>query len=366
MKVKSKMKAAIQDGDNQPYHHPILEEQMIIRFPQDIAARLSGAMEDENFEDFKIKFTDKHHATVKIFGERLNAVLVSLPTIVETHRTVDGSHLFKSADIGEILIVYRPNSAPVGVSEDFLYEHGLTPPTVDIVAKRQARQEAAKSAQAEGNPLEGIEYWEMVEIQLAALLSKDKSAKPICRHEFLEEPDVDPVILEKVLRRAGRHEFKGYSGQMIDDADIDKMSPENEPIVKIPQEILRELAPKETHEKEDLSEEEEFDITGLEEVAKDPEPAAEEEEQMESMSSEEEESSDEDGISAKIANVEKQLSVVTVALATTRNQLAGHPNEHVIARLRQQESGAVEKIDSLNRQLEDLRRQKAEQDSEGA
>jgi TATA-binding protein-associated factor Taf7 len=53
--------------------------------------------EDENFEALKIKFSDRHHAAVKIFGEKLSAVLVSLPTTIETHRTVDGSHLFKSA-----------------------------------------------------------------------------------------------------------------------------------------------------------------------------------------------------------------------------------------------------------------------------
>jgi hypothetical protein len=127
---------------------------------------------------------------------------------------------------------------------------------MDIMGRRQARQEAAKS-QSSGSQLEGIEYWEMVEIQLAALLSKDKTAKPWRRQEFLEEPDVDPVTLEKVLRRSGHPEFTGYSGQEIDESEIDIVSPENEPMIKVPREILAEFP---ESERFDMEEDEEEDI----------------------------------------------------------------------------------------------------------
>ena len=247
-KSKAKM-TSLQEEDSQPYYHPILEQQMIIRFPADIAARLTASMEDETFEDFKIKFVDRRHATVKVFGETLNAVLVSLPTMVETHRTVDGSHLFKSADVSEMLIVHRPNAPPKWISDEFVSEHGLTPPTFNIVSKRLARQAAAKDGQADQGSLEGIEYWEMVEIQLSALLSKDRTAKPICRQQFLEEPDVDAVTLEKALRRAGMSQFKGYSGQEIDESEL--MSTENEPNVRVPPEVLAQIAPDHAREEEE-------------------------------------------------------------------------------------------------------------------
>ncbi|KAK8876299.1 transcription initiation factor TFIID subunit 7 [Tritrichomonas musculus] len=237
-------------GEDEPYYHPILEEQMIIRFPADIAARLNQSMDDEEegFKDFNICFTDKKHANVKLFGEELKAVLLSLPTIVETHRTVDGSHLFKSADIGEILIVHRPNAPPDGFSEDFVFDNGLTPPTLNIVKKRLAKQEAARANQSESSSIEGIQYWEMVEIQLAALLSKEKTAKPVCRQEFLDEPDVDPVILEKILRRNGKSEFKGYSGTVIDDSEIEDFTNGDDPVVHIPEEIVEEVIPTNTEE----------------------------------------------------------------------------------------------------------------------
>ena len=99
------------------------------------------------------------------------------------------------------MIVHRPNAPPDGISEDYVFDHGLTPPTLNIVKKRFAKQEAARANQSEGGSIDGIQYWEMVEIQLAALLSKEKTAKPVCRQEFLDEPDVDPVILEKILHR---------------------------------------------------------------------------------------------------------------------------------------------------------------------
>ncbi|KAK8852964.1 transcription initiation factor TFIID subunit 7 [Tritrichomonas musculus] len=252
-KNQSKSRNPTPDGDEQ-YYHPILETQMIIRFPADIAARLNQAMEDEEegFKDFKICFTDKKHANVKLFGEELKAVLVSLPTIVETHRTVDGSHLFKSADIGEILIVHRANAPPDGISEDFVFDHGLTPPTLNIVKKRLAKQEAARANQSENSSIDGIQYWEMVEIQLAALLSKEKTAKPVCRQEFMEEPDVDPVTLEKILRRNGKSEFKGYSGTNIDDSEIEDFTLGDDPVVHIPDEIVDEIIPpsNETNESE--------------------------------------------------------------------------------------------------------------------
>ena len=254
-KNKSKTKPSVSD-DNEPYPHPILEEQMIIRFPPDIANNLTALMEDDEqqFQDFTIKFTDERHAVVKIFGQSLDAVLVSLPTMVETHRTVDGSHLFKSADIGEMLIVYRKGQEPDGIGENNVYEHGLTPPTLNIVSKRLAKQESARASQPDNNSLEGIDYWEMVEIQLYALLSKDKSTKPYCRHEFLEEPDIDADELEKILRRNGREEFKGYSGTDIPDEEIFSTSNENDPIVQIPKEVLDEMVPKDENEKEEENE----------------------------------------------------------------------------------------------------------------
>lgn len=371
-KSKSKTRQTVMEGDNQPYYHPVLEEQMIIRFPPDIAARLNASMEDENFEDFKIKFIDKHHAKVKLFGETLMADLVSLPTIVETHRTVDGSHLYKSADIGEILIVHRPNAVPDGISEDFVFEHGLTPPTLNIVSKRKMKQDAVRAQQSEQGSLDGIEYWEMVEIQLAALLSKEKSAKPICRQEFFEEPDIDPVTLEKILRRNGMDQYKGYSGTVIDDSEIDVLSPENEPVVHIPQEILSELQPGSPEDKS-KEENEELIIDEIIEPASTPSPVEvdtdtsqaedvepKDEEESESESSEEEDEEEDDAISQQIASLQRQMKTSEVQLANYRRTIQNQVNvmmkekyEKMITNLEQRIKGFDEQIKKLQSMKEE-------------
>ena len=351
-KSKAKM-TSLQEEDSQPYYHPILEQQMIIRFPADIAARLTASMEDETFEDFKIKFVDRRHATVKVFGETLNAVLVSLPTMVETHRTVDGSHLFKSADVSEMLIVHRPNAPPKWISDEFVSEHGLTPPTFNIVSKRLARQAAAKDGQADQGSLEGIEYWEMVEIQLSALLSKDRTAKPICRQQFLEEPDVDAVTLEKALRRAGMSQFKGYSGQEIDESEL--MSTENEPNVRVPPEVLAQIAPDRAHEEEEEAIEEPVQT----EPTSTPEPTSSGVEEENSESEEEEEEEEEDELTATIRQKEKELEMANVNIAEARNHIA---REQENKYLRDKYVGQMEKLMErkkvIEKELEEYRRER--------
>jgi hypothetical protein len=86
----------------------------------------------------------------------------------------------------------------------------------DIVAKRRARKEALRP----GRSFDDVDHWGMVEVQLAALASGG-TARPICQVEHLEEPALDPVVLEKMLRRLGHPEFKGYSGKEIPESEIE-------------------------------------------------------------------------------------------------------------------------------------------------
>ena len=68
------------------------------------------------------------------------ATFVSLPCIVETHKTLDDSLMYKSGEIGQMLIVHDPDGPPPpppqSVSE--VYPSGLTPPTTNIVSRRFA------------------------------------------------------------------------------------------------------------------------------------------------------------------------------------------------------------------------------------
>jgi transcription initiation factor TFIID subunit 7 len=358
--------------DEGPYHHPILEEQLIIRFPPDIAARLSDLMEDDDqspfserrFEDFRIHFIDDHHARVDIFDEKLEAVLVRLPAYLESHRTVDGSHLFKSGDICEMLIVYRHNSPPQGVTPDFVFEHGLTPPMRDIVSKRQAKTEHAKSLQ-DATLLEGIDYWEIVEIQLAALVSKEHTAKPVCRHEFHEEPDEDPVILEKVLRTHGHPELRGYSGVDISDEELSEIVAEDDPIIEIPKELFaREERKEEEVEIEvefpqQVRSEEEEDIELELELGSSPTPSpqvtateGETEGETESESEDENENEEEeDEEESELDNMKKRLEVLEKTRYGQQKNADNARNEEARARMMVQIRKLDEQIETLKQQI---------------
>jgi TATA-binding protein-associated factor Taf7 len=90
------------------------------------------------FEDFKVQFSDERHARVHVFDEDLDGLLVKLPACIETHRKVNRSKLFKSADVSEMLTVSRHNLPPQPVTPDFAFEHRMTPPMRGMVSKPQA------------------------------------------------------------------------------------------------------------------------------------------------------------------------------------------------------------------------------------
>jgi transcription initiation factor TFIID subunit 7 len=363
-----------------PYHHPVLEQQLIIRFPPDIAAKLSASME-ERFADFRIDFRDEHHASLSVFGEDLDAVLVTLPTLVETHRTVDGSHLFKSADVAQMLIVYRPNSAPVGVTNDFFFESGLTPPTQDILAKRQSKRDYFRDNQ-DTDLLNGIDYWDIVELQLLALASKKDTQKPVCRFEFHDEPDVDPEVLEKVLRAHGRDDLRGYSGRVISDEELAQIGEEHEPIVRVPPEILREWSAPAPEKAEaiEVQVEPEPDIEAEESELEIPLPpvlgagAGEEEETVESESSpaqesqvtssareseseeEEDEYGSEEEEDEKLQHAEKQLSTLMPSAMLLERQIRA-ANPLMKEKYQKKLDEVRAKIAAFEEEIRNLRRQ---------
>lgn len=378
-KPKSKVKPST--DEDEPYHHPYLEEQIIVRFPIDIASDLIQYMNDSTFQDIEIQFNDKVHATLKIGTEVLNGVLVNLPTMVESHRSVNGSHLYKSADIGEILIVYR--KIPPPIREDNTVESGITPPTVNILERREAQKESVRERNSdESNSIEGIEYWEMVEIQLSALLAKDKQAKPITRHEFFLEPDIDPIVLEKVLRTNKGPQYKGYSGANIPDEDLIKTVTEQDPIVHFREGILEEF--QENKDQEDLSDADllsqlssaapdsgsssEEESSSGEEESSSEQTEEEKESKQESEQSEqgspkressaaqesESESSSSDEEEEEENNIDSQIAALEADLAARVKRLGETKNENLQAKLK-------EKITQLQGEIAALKKKKEEE-----
>lgn len=122
------------------------------------------------------RFADSRRA---VFGlgpdERYGAKLVDLPCILETHKTLDaGKHMFKVADISQMLVVEDARPLPPEFDEkaaaqtpfdpdEYIWPHGICPP-FKHVRKRRFRRRIDRRAT------------ERIERAVEALLVEDSKA----------------------------------------------------------------------------------------------------------------------------------------------------------------------------------------------
>jgi TATA-binding protein-associated factor Taf7 len=102
----------------------------------------------------------------QIYGRKYPASLIDLPCPVETHRTFDRVALYKSSDVGQILIVYgdelsrkhAEDEARPRRDDDLFTGHksGLCPPTTNITKTRYA-ETRSKLAQFPKSEIEAAE-----------------------------------------------------------------------------------------------------------------------------------------------------------------------------------------------------------------
>lgn len=86
-----------------------------------------------------IEFTDMRHAIVKVHKKFLHGKVLDLPTIIEGNKTVDGIHLFKTADICQILLCEEfdtQESRDAILKKGGQHPHGVTPPMKNIKKRR--------------------------------------------------------------------------------------------------------------------------------------------------------------------------------------------------------------------------------------
>lgn len=87
---------------------PAIEEQFILRMaPGDDCEYLRQVIEERKLDtttDVFVKFKDQRKAVVGVRGNLYAALLVDLPCIVESSKSLDKKHIFKTADICQVLI----------------------------------------------------------------------------------------------------------------------------------------------------------------------------------------------------------------------------------------------------------------------
>lgn len=145
-----------------------LEEQFVLRLPLELADLMREELEQNQLpKDFQIIFRDNRHASVTLHGQALSGFLLSLPTLVESHRTVDTTQYVKVADISKILLcVPKAEEAEWErrVERDgWLWMNGLTPPTMGMGRKVGSTRK--------------LEELERIELEVQRLLEADEAAE---------------------------------------------------------------------------------------------------------------------------------------------------------------------------------------------
>ncbi|BEJ02973.1 hypothetical protein CcaverHIS641_0101480 [Cutaneotrichosporon cavernicola] len=163
--------------DEHPDEPLAFEEQFILRVPQKVADGVGGepGLRDlvrgkgKGLDGVEFKFLDTRRAAFKINGVTYSAKLVDLPNIIEAQKTHDSRHLFKAADISQMLLVENPvrDESSITASalnvDDYIWPHGITPP-MRHVRKRRFRKRLSRRT------------IEVVEEQVEELLKKDEDA----------------------------------------------------------------------------------------------------------------------------------------------------------------------------------------------
>lgn len=153
------------------------EEQLIFRMPEGPECdKLRESIQKRQLgDDVWFKFKDSRRAVVHVGNSLFSAKLVDLPTITESHKTLDNRQFFKVGDISQMLVVegkiadesQASSSGAKGFNiEDFVYPHGITPP-MHWARKRRFRKRAARRA------------IETVEKEVERLLKADKKADDV-------------------------------------------------------------------------------------------------------------------------------------------------------------------------------------------
>jgi hypothetical protein len=123
------------------------EELMLLNVPDDVGVRLRKFLAGDEGVRLEVAFAPNGNPEVYVDGMPLHASLTSLPTVVEVHKSIDGSTFFKAGEIGRVLVT-QPLVAAASPAAAELPD-GLTPPAVDIRRRKWRKRPARDQAEVE-------------------------------------------------------------------------------------------------------------------------------------------------------------------------------------------------------------------------
>ena len=91
----------------------LVEHQLMMRFSPKLAQRVNnefvGVAPDAKRPPFDIRWESERKAVVSFGGRKYPGLLLDLPTVSETYKMASKSRLFKSGDVGQVLLVHDPD-----------------------------------------------------------------------------------------------------------------------------------------------------------------------------------------------------------------------------------------------------------------
>ncbi|XP_028968037.1 transcription initiation factor TFIID subunit 7 [Galendromus occidentalis] len=181
------------DFKNRPEAVFELESQFVLRVPSWVSGELREAVRqgNSNLKDrLAIKLeSDNRVGSVRFDSWNLPSRVYDLPSVIESHKTLDRKTFYKTADISQIMICYEPGQEPKSddeaplrkrkdaLTKKYLYPHGITPPLKNV-RKRRFRKTLKKKY---------IDFPE-IEKEVKRLFREDNEAESV-RYEVIRTED---------------------------------------------------------------------------------------------------------------------------------------------------------------------------------
>lgn len=176
---------------------------------------------------------DMRNGVVRFDGWVLPAKLVDLPTIIETHKTLDNKNFYKTSDIAQILICKEEadetkeepeenvKKSKDGKDKKYLYQHGITKPLKNVRKKRFRKTLRKKY----------VDFPE-IEKEVKRLLRIDNEAKHVLTELIDGDEEIKNDSKEKDSSYHNNELNSGYDegdlfGDLVSSSDEDNDSDEN-------------------------------------------------------------------------------------------------------------------------------------------
>ncbi|KAI5137453.1 transcription initiation factor TFIID subunit 7 [Nematocida ausubeli] len=139
-----------------------MEDQFIIRPPESIRRKVSEDVKKGLIHKLVIKMVGAKEGTLTYENKTYRGVIIDLPCIIESHKTLDNRQFIKIADISKMFIFTDKDIDLSELEKESI--SGITPP-MKYVKTRRFRKRLTKAP-----------IVEEIENEVAALLEKDKEA----------------------------------------------------------------------------------------------------------------------------------------------------------------------------------------------